>query len=244
MSDTPDTLVDAPEAFDEMPFFPMVDTSHAERQFNAYDWYWHFQDGTILNSRRYWLRLTTNDPDYLAFMAAGNPRINMPRDAAGNDSLDELQTQVLDHYGLHATLAHYAGAVRWAKTQEPVPVTIGSGTYRFQADDDSRNALSQAVVLGQVYESKAGTGSYTSPWKTADGYAAAPLTLTDLATAGLTVGAAVQAMFTAEADVLDRIASRTITTPDGVDAYFADPAAADEPVPAKTAKTAAARKKA
>lgn len=200
----------------------MLDHIAATRPYSPSDWYWLKADGTLFSSARIAI-VPATDEAYLEWLATGNLPTPYPRDESDQESEAELQT-VLDPYGLHATLEHYAGGARWAAQTEPVAVAVGGSTYRFGTDADSRSSLNETLTMAANYETVNGTGSFKTAWKTLDGFTKNPLAIADLQKVGVAIGGHVLACFAKEAEVEADITAGAITTKEAVDAAFAPPA--------------------
>jgi hypothetical protein len=199
----------------------MLELQTIVKPYDPSDWYWLKADGRLFSSARIAI-VPATDETYLEWVATDGVPTPYPVDTEGNESTAELQA-VLDPYGLHATLAHYAGGLRWEAQVAGVPVSVGGGTYHFATDADGRASLNETLAVATNYETTSGTGSFRTAWKTLDGFTKNPLTLSDLQTVGIAVGNHVLGCFATEADVDAELAAGTMTTKEQVEAAFAPP---------------------
>lgn len=75
--------------------------------------------------------------------------------------------------------------------------------HRYHTDAEGRQALTGAVVGAQAHEAEHGPGSFSTPWKTADGFTT--LDLPGLIAAGQAVLGHVQACFGREAEIVSAL---------------------------------------
>lgn len=193
------------------------------KPFTPSDWYWLKADGSLFSSARI-ATVPASDEAYVEWAAEGGVATRYPVDVEGNESEAELQA-VLNAYGLHANLAHYAGALRYADQIAGVAVKVGGGTYRFDTDGDGRSSLNETLSLAANYEAANGAGSFKTSWKTLDGFTKNPLTIADLQMVGLAVGSHVLSCFGKEAGAVAAIAAGTMATKEAIEAAFAPPPA-------------------
>lgn len=184
-------------------------------RFDPRDWYWRCRDGSLFSSARIAF-VGPGDADYLAWAADGRTPTPYPVDTEGNESAAELQV-VLDPSGGHATLAHYAGAVRYDFEVSGVAVTIGGEEVlvsttrenRVGMQDTTLRLLTKARKNGEIL--KIFTDGVPRPATNAEAEKA--------------INAAsdrIQNDFDYEQIAVADLATGTITTREGVDAAFAD----------------------
>ena len=105
--------------------------------------YWHADDGRVYFSGTQ-VQMTTNDPDYVAWVDAGNTATQWPRDDQGAQTDAALQ-EVLDPYNKFANLKYYTAFKRWQKEQGGI--TLESG-MPIKTDDRSQAKISGAYFAG------------------------------------------------------------------------------------------------
>lgn len=88
-----------------------------------------------------------------------------------------------------------------ARRDRAVNAGVAHNGHTWQTDPPSQHAMASAVTLGTAYEDATGQ-PWSTKWKTASGYVT--VNLTQLVTAGLVVGAHVQACFAREDELIDQ----------------------------------------
>jgi hypothetical protein len=177
------------------------------------NWWWVAADDRAYGSLKQ-LITTTADPDYVAWIGAGNAATIWPQDGSGNQTNAALQ-DVLTPYDLWVDLTAYAANARYNKASGGVIVTSLGGSVPFMTDTVSRNTINSAYD----YMTQKGTGA-TVHWKLSDGTFIV-LNTTQMTLLMNDVAPFVQSCFTCEANTVASITGGTITTQAQVDAAFA-----------------------
>jgi hypothetical protein len=176
--------------------------------FDPATWYWLADDSRVYAGPTQ-LQVTDTDPDYVAWIGAGRTPIAWPRDEAGNQTDEALQT-ALAPYGMFASLTYYAADARWRRQTGGIIVT----GIQYRSDRISANERNRA------YNYALADPSAIFQWKRPDG------TFVSLDNAAMTKVALsestfVQACFACEKTTVASIAGASITTHAQVDAAFA-----------------------
>jgi hypothetical protein len=170
--------------------------------------YWLADDKRVYSGPQQ-LIVTEADPDYVAWLAAGNVVNPWPRDDAGNQTNEALQ-DVLTPYSMFVDLVHYTSDVRDKKSNGGVIVN----GLPFASDPVTMMSLNAAYI----YTIDKASNEFS--WKLPDG------TFITLDTQGVKdlqscVAGFGQDCFACEDDTLTAIEGGTITDRQQVDAAFA-----------------------
>ena len=176
--------------------------------FDARKGCWRADDGRVyLGSAQ--AIVGDDDAAYLAWREAYGPPTPWPRDDAGRQTDKALQA-VLAPYDLWVDLAAYAADARYRRETGGVTVAgIAVPTDR----------ASQQMIAGMLASAQLDP-AVVIKFKAPDGFVT--LDATAVISLARAVGAHVQAAFTAEAAILDRIASGKIASIAQIDAAFAE----------------------
>jgi hypothetical protein len=174
-------------------------------------WFWLADDERVYASA--WQVLTTSaDPDYVAWVSAGNVPTPWPRDDAGNQTDAALQ-EVLTPYNLWIDLYAYAAHVRYNHASGGLTINSISAVP-FMTDPVSRNTVDSA------HNYAVNNPGHITDWKLSNG-SFIQLTEAQLATALQDIATFVQSCFTTESTTVASITGGTITTQAEIDAAFA-----------------------
>lgn len=109
---------------------------------------------------------------------------------------------------LGAALAAVA-ARRWDAQNAGVSVTLAGKTWRFLTSKEAIGDVNAKLAYGAEYEAANGAGTYTTPWKSLDGYVV--LSIADLKAVGMAIGAHYDACFAREADLIAMLSAKKKT---------------------------------
>ena len=171
------------------------------------NWYWTADDDRIFASARIAI-VDADDPDFVAWLAAGHLATPWPRDLDGGQTTAALQ-DVLTPYGLFADLRAYAAMKRW---QAEIGGIVVAGVP-IATDDRSK-----LMITGARIKADADAG-FTTPWAVGD--EVFPLTSEQIVAISDAVLSHVSEVFAAFAATVSAIADGSITTKAEVDAAFA-----------------------
>lgn len=190
------------------------DPPKTEWAYDARHWFWLRRDGRVFSSARI-ATVMPDDPDYAAFLASGRLPTAYPRDAAGEESVVELQ-DAIGRGGGFASLPAYVAARRYALEIAGVAAKIGGAPVVVSTAREMAPTLRATLTDIQMKIRRDGdvlkvfADGTPRPATNAEAKAAA--------TAGLVH---IQAAFNLEGELTARLAAGTLTDKTGVDAAFA-----------------------
>lgn len=190
------------------------DPPKTEWAYDARHWFWLRANGSVFASAKI-ATVAPGDPDYLDFLASGRLPTPYPRDAAGAESVAELQAAI-GRGGAFASLEAYAAARRYALEVAGVPVKVGGTVLTVSTAREVAPTL--RAVLTDLQAKIRRDGDVLKVFADGIPRSATNAEAKAAAQAGL---AHIQAAFNLEGAVVAEIAAGTIADKAGVDAAFA-----------------------